>query len=380
MHPIASMALKRLGLGLLTLLVVSVIIFSAVEMLPGDLAQEILGQSATPETVAAFRKELGLDKPPVTRYFDWLGGAVQGDFGTSLASKREISDLMSTRLGNTLFLASFAAVLAVPLAIVLGLLAALYRNTWFDRMINVVTLSSISFPEFFVAYILILMLAVGYPFELTWVLLLVGIWFLVEGYGSLRAGLKIGRTPLVPALFAVTGVALIVNFFLGWWTPSVEGVSEYPSISNIAPGTPFWDRVERSFLPALTLTLVVTAHMMRMTRAAIINLLASPYIEMARLKGMSPWRVIVTHALPNALAPIINVVAINLAYLITGVVVVEVVFVYPGVGQLMVDSVTKRDVTVVQACCLIFAATYILLNLLADVLAIATNPRLLHPK
>ncbi len=380
MHPIASMALKRLGLGLLTLLVVSVIIFSAVEMLPGDLAQEILGQAATPETVAAFRKELGLDRPPVERYFSWLGGAVQGDFGKSLASKREISELMSTRLGNTLFLASFAAVLAVPISIVLGLLAALYRNTWFDRMINVVTLSSISFPEFFVAYILILMLAVGYPFDLAWVLLIAGVWLLAEGYGSVKGALKIGKAPIIPAIVATAGLALIVNFFMGWWSPQMQGVAAYPSISNISPGTPFWERVDRSFLPALTLTLVVTAHMMRMTRAAIINLLASPYIEMARLKGMPPWRIIVTHALPNALAPIINVVAINLAYLITGVVVVEVVFVYPGVGQLMVDSVTKRDVTVVQACCLIFAATYILLNLLADILAIATNPRLLHPK
>jgi len=381
MHPIASMALKRLGLGLLTLLVVSVIIFSAVEMLPGDLAQEILGQAATPETVAAFRKELGLDKPPVERYFEWLGGAVQGDFGKSLASKREIADLMSSRLGNTLFLASFAAVLAVPISIVLGLLAALYRNTWFDRMINVLTLSSISFPEFFVAYILILMLAVGYPFGLLWVLGLIGLWFLMEGIGSFRAGQKIGKIlPLLPALFAVIGAALVVNLIFGWWKPQMGGVTAFPSISNIAPGTPFWERVERSFLPALTLTLVVTAHMMRMTRAAIINLLASPYIEMARLKGMNPWRVIVTHALPNALAPIINVVTINLAYLITGVVVVEVVFVYPGLGQLMVDSVTKRDITVVQACCLVFAATYILLNLIADILAISTNPRLLHPK
>lgn len=381
MHPIASMALKRLGLGLLTLLVVSIIIFSAVEMLPGDLAQEILGQSATPETVAAFRKELGLDQPPVQRYFSWLGGAVQGDFGTSLASKREISDVMSSRLGNTLFLATFAAVLAVPISIILGLLAALYRNTWFDRMINVLTLSSISFPEFFVAYILILMLAVGYPFGLVWVLGLIGLWFVMEGTGSFRAGQKIGRAfPLVPAVFAVLGLGLIINVFMQWWTPQMEGVTAFPSISNITPDTPFWERIKRSFLPALTLTLVVTAHMMRMTRAAIINLLASPYIEMARLKGISPLRVIITHALPNALAPIINVVALNLAYLITGVVVVEVVFVYPGLGQWMVDSVTKRDITAVQACCLVFAVTYILLNLVADVLAIATNPRLLHPK
>ena len=154
----------------------------------------------------------------------------------------------------------------------------------------------------------------------------------------------------------------------------------FPSLSNIFDGMPFLERLEKSMLPALTLTLVVTAHMMRMTRAAIINLLASPYIEMARLKGASPSDVILKHALPNAWAPIVNVIAFNLAYLVVGVVVVEVVFVYPGVGQLMVDAVKSRDIPVVQACALIFAATYILLNLFADVVSIATNPRLLHPK
>ena len=154
----------------------------------------------------------------------------------------------------------------------------------------------------------------------------------------------------------------------------------FPSISNVNDDMSFVERVYRMFLPALTLTLVVIAHMMRMTRASIINLLASPYIEMARLKGVPASRVITRHALPNAYAPIINVVALNLAYLITGVVVVEVVFVYPGVGKLLVDSVSKRDIPVVQACCLIFAVVYILFNLAADVLSIATNPRLLHRK
>ncbi|MBB4304711.1 peptide/nickel transport system permease protein [Rhodobium orientis] len=318
MQLILKMILQRLGLGLFTLFVVSVIIFSAVELLPGDLAQEILGQSATPETVAAFRHELGLDKPAIVRYMEWLGGAATGDFGKSLANGREIAELIGTRLANTLLLAAYAAVIAIPLAVGLGLLAALYRNTWFDRSINIFTLSSISFPEFFVAYILILWL-------------------------SVHAGV-------------------------------------FPSIANINESTPLWDRLIRMFLPALTLTLVVTAHMMRMTRAAIINLLAAPYIEMARLKGLPPRVVILKHALPNALAPIINVIALNMAYLITGVVVVEVVFVYPGLGQLLVDSVSKRDITVVQACCLIFAVVYILFNLIADVLSIATNPRLLHKK
>lgn len=318
MAQILKMVGQRLLLGLLTLFVVSLIIFLGVELLPGDLAQAILGQAATPETVAAFRKELRLDLPAYERYFEWLGGMVQGDFGRSLANQREISELLGSRLENTLFLAGLAAVISVPLALTLGILAALYRNTLYDRTVNVVTLTSISFPEFFVAYILILFLAI-------------------------QAGI-------------------------------------FPSISNIGPDIGFWERVYRTMLPALTLTLVVVAHMMRMTRAAIINLLASPYIEMARLKGLSPSRIIVHHALPNALAPIINVVVLNIAYLIVGVVVVEVVFVYPGLGQLLVDSVSKRDLPVVQACSLVFAMTFILLNLLADVLSIVTNPRLLHPR
>jgi peptide/nickel transport system permease protein len=309
---------QRLGLGLLVLFAVSIIIFLGVELLPGDLCQEIQGQGATKETVAACRKELGLDKPPITRYVSWLGGVMQGDFGVSLANQREISELIGVRLSNTLFLALVAAAISVPLALTLGILAALYRNTIYDRMVNVVTLTSISTPEFFVAYILILFFSVKF----------------------------------------------------GW----------FPSLSNVSPDTEFWDRVYRAILPAATLTLVVVAHMMRMTRASIINLLASPYIEMANLKGMSRSHIILHHALPNAWAPIVNVIVINLAYLIVGVVVVEVVFVYPGLGQLIVDSVQKRDIPVVQACSLIFAATYVLLNLTADILSIVTNPRLLHPR
>ncbi|WP_372890872.1 ABC transporter permease [Rhodosalinus sp.] len=316
MAPLARMILQRLALGLLTLFLISLFIFLAVELLPGDLAEEVLGQSATPETVAAFRRELGLDQPAHVRYLDWLGGIVQGDFGRSLANDRPISELFAARLGNTLFLAAYAAAISVPLALGLGLLAALYRGSVFDRSVNILTLSSISFPEYFVAYILLLVL-------------------------SVNLGL-------------------------------------FPSIADFGAGAGLGEMLYRTFLPAMTLVLVVTAHMMRMTRAAIINLLAQPYIEMARLKGASPLRVILRHALPNALAPIINVVALNLAYLVTGVVIVEVVFVYPGLGQLMVDAVATRDIPVVQACCLVFAGIYILLNLGADVLAIATNPRLLH--
>ncbi len=330
MGSVLKIILQRLALGLLTLLIVSIVIFVAVNLLPGDFAQSILGQGATPEAVASIRADLGLDQPPVTRYFQWLGGVLVGDLGTSFAQANfasftgtdsgatTVAQQIAPRFANTMFLALVTACIAVPFSIFLGILAALYRNTAFDRATNIFTLSSISSPEFFLAYILILFLAVLNPI--------------------------------------------------------------FPSLSNIFAGMSFSERLERSMLPALTLTLVVTAHMMRMTRAAIINLLASPYIEMARLKGLSPMRVIVRHAFPNALAPIINVIALNLAYLITGVVVVEVVFVYPGIGQLFVDSVKIRDIPVVQACCLIFAAAYILLNLTADILSILSNPRLRHPK
>ncbi|PBC04321.1 ABC transporter permease [Mesorhizobium sp. WSM3860] len=318
MGNIPKLIAKRLGLGIFVLWVVSLIIFLGVSLLPGDVATEILGQSALPETVAAFRHELGLDLPLHIRYVHWLGGLLKGDLGHSLANGRAVSQLIGERLGNTLFLAGVAACFSVPVSLLLGLLTALYRGSVFDRFTNAVTLTWISFPEFFVAYILIM-------------------------FFSVQAG----------------------------W---------FPSLSTMREGDSFTHSLYLVTLPALTLTLVVTAHMMRMTRAAIISVLGSPFIEMAKLKGIGQRRVIVWHALPNALAPIINVVVIDLAYLIVGVVVVEVVFVYPGLGQLMIDAVQRRDITVVQACSLIFAATYVLLNMFADVLAIATNPRLMYPK
>ena len=318
MGDVLMIFVKRLGLGVLTLLVISILIFFAVELLPGDIAQAVLGQGATEENLAALRKEMGLDRAAPLRYLDWLGGALTGDFGTSMISLDPVTAAIGPRFANTLFLALYAAAIAVPVAIVLGVLVALYRNSVFDRVANVATLTSISSPEFFLGYILIL-------------------------YFSVKIGM-------------------------------------FPAIAKVDDDMALLERMERTFLPALTMVLVVVAHMMRMTRAAIINLLASPYIEMARLKGVPAWKVIVRHALPNSWAPIINVVALNLAYLITGVVLVEVVFVYPGIGQLLVDSVTKRDFPVVQACCLIFAATFILLNLAADIGAILTNPRLRHPK
>ncbi|CAN5264977.1 ABC transporter permease [soil metagenome] len=323
MHPVVRTVLQRLGLGLLTLFIVSVVIFSALIMLPGGFAQAILGQSATPETVAAFNHELGLDRPASVRYFEWIGNVLTGDFGYSYAGsggsiKRSVSAMIAPRLYNTFFLAVMTALIAVPLALFLGVMAALYRNSWFDRIINSITLSTIAMPEFFVAYVLMFFFAIKFR------------WFY--------------------------------------------------SLSTVSDTTPLLEHIWRAALPSITLTLVIVAHMMRMTRASLINLLASPYIEMAQLKGVSRSRVIVRHALPNAWAPIATVIAFNLAYLVVGVVVVEVVFVYPGIGQMMVDAVSSRDMPVVQACALIFAATYILLNLSADIVAIITNPRLLHPR
>jgi peptide/nickel transport system permease protein len=318
MSALLRMIAGRIALGVLTLFMVSVVIFVAVEMLPGDVAEEMLGRTATPEAIAALREELGLNESAVSRYFLWLSNFIHGDLGTSMSNRREVAGLLVGRFANTAMLAAYAAAIAVPLSITLGLLAALYRGSFFDRAVNILSLSAISFPEFFVGYILI--------------------------------------------------------FFLS------SKLRLFPGIAKLSPDIGFSEFLYVAFLPALTLTLVIIAHMMRMTRAAIINLLASPYIEMADLKGMPKARIIVKHALPNALAPIINVVALNLAYLITGVVLIEVVFVYPGLGQLLVDSVAKRDITVVQAACLIFAAVYVLLNLIADVLSIATNPRLMHRK
>ena len=318
MDSLAILITKRLAFGVVTLIVISLLIAIGVDFLPGDLAATLLGKFATPETIVALRRELGLDQPLYVRYFDWVFNLLQGDMGTSLANQREVTAVIGNRLRNTLFLAITAALAAVPLAVVLGILAALYRETLFDKIITMSTLTTVSFPEFFVAYILMAFLSVHW--------------------------------------------------------------NVFPSMAVVKTNMEFGERLYAVALPVLTLTLVYVAQIMRMTRAAIINVLNSPYIETAQLKGMTPARVIVYHAFPNALSPIINVIVLNLAGLIVGVVVVEVVFVYPGLGQLMVDSVSKRDLPVVQASALIFAGTYVVLNLTADILAIIANPRLRHPR
>ena len=317
-NSLTALVAKRIALGLGLLLAISALIFAGTEMLPGDVAQSILGQSATPEALANLRADMGLDKPALERYLSWLGGILQGDLGNSLSSGRDIGEMIGGRLGNTLFLAMCTAIIAVPLAVILGMIAVHFRNGMVDKLISVTTITAISLPEFFIGYLLILVFAVN----------------------------------------------------LGW----------LPSSSIIYDGMSLGEKLTAIALPCATLTLVVLAHMMRMTRAAILNVMSSAYIETAELKGLSPFKIIFRHAFPNAISPIITVVVLNLAYLVVGVVVVEIIFVYPGMGQLLVDHVTKRDVPVVQAAGLIFAAIYILLNMFADIMSIIANPRLRHPK
>jgi peptide/nickel transport system permease protein len=318
MHPVLKLVAQRLALSTLLLLAASALIFAGTMILPGDVAQSILGQAATPENLANLREELGLNEPVLSRYFTWLGNVLQGDLGTALTNGRDIAESIGTRLKNTLFLATTAAVISVPLAIFLGLLAVRYKDRWPDKLISAVTLTSISIPEFLIGYVLMYFVAVK----------------------------------------------------LGWFS----------SVAMINDGMSLGEKLSSIALPVIVLTLVVLAHMMRMTRAAILNVMQSAYIETAELKGLSTFSVIARHAFPNAVSPIVNVVMLNLAYLVVGVVVVEVVFVYPGMGQYLVDHVAKRDVPVVQAAGIIFAAVYIGLNMVADIVSILANPRLRHPK
>ena len=314
---LAGLVLKRLLSGLATLLIVSAMVFAGTELLPGDVAEAILGQQATPEAVAAIRRELDLDRPAPVRYLDWLSGCLRGDFGRSLANGREIGELVSGRLGRSLTLAAVAALIAIPLAVGLGLVAALYEDRLTDKGISAATLAFVSMPEFLVGYMLLYVFAVK----------------------------------------------------LGW----------LPALSRFTGAMSPWDKLHALVLPCTTLALVVSAHTMRLTRTAVLSVMTRPYIEMAELKGATRRRIILRHALPNVLSTVLNIVLLTLAYLVVGVVVVEAVFSYSGMGKLMVDAVSKRDVPLVQACGLIFAGVYVTLNVGADVLAILANPRRRRP-
>lgn len=318
MRLLSLLLLQRAGLGLLTLVAISALLFFGTNMLPGDVAAALLGQQATPEALHNIREALGLNQPAWWRYLHWLSGILHGDFGVSLASGRSVAGALMPRLGNTMVLASLAAVISVPLAVGLGVASAMREGGIFDRLTSILSLMSISVPEFFIGYVLIVVFAAN----------------------------------------------------LGW----------LPSLALINGGMSLGERLAAIALPVMTLVLVVLAHMLRMTRSSLLSVMSAPYIEMAFLKGLTRSTVVLRHALPNAAAPIIAVVALNLGYLVVGVVVVEVVFVYPGAGQLMVDAVAKRDLPLVQACGLVFAATYVGLNTIADIAAMLVNPRLKVPR
>ena len=304
---------RRTGAGILTLLIVSAVVFFITSLLPGDAAQMILGQNATPETVAALRAQLGLDQPLLLRYFSWLGGMLQGDFGTSFASHLPVMQLVAQRIPATFELAAITTLICVPLALLTGITAAMTRGSLLDRLLVVITMATVAVPEFLVATVAVLIFAVKLH------------WVSAMSFGS----------------------------------PNMDLVSYLKAYA----------------LPVLTLCCVLVAQMARMSRAAIIDQLDSPYLEMALLKGVSPLRAVLRHALPNAVGPIANAISLSLAYLFGGVIIIETIFSYPGLASQLVDAVSNRDLPVVQFCVMLFAGCYLVLLLLADVLTIAFNPK-----
>ncbi|HEJ9093640.1 Glutathione transport system permease protein gsiC [Serratia odorifera] len=304
---------RRCGAGILTLLIVSAVVFFVTSMLPGDAAQMMLGQSATPETVAALRQQLGLDQPLMIRYLDWLSGMLRGDFGTSFASHLPVSQLVAQRIPATFELAGITTLVSVPLALVIGLAAAMKRGSLFDRGLMMTTMAVVAVPEFLVATVAVIVFAV----KLHWV----------------------------------------------------------PAMSLGAPAPDLVSYLKAYALPVLTLCCVLVAQMARMTRSALINQMDSPYLEMTRLKGVSPLRAMLRHALPNAVGPIANAISLSLSYLFGGVIIIESIFSYPGLASQLVDAVSNRDLPLVQLCVMLFAVCYLVLLLLADILTIAFNPK-----
>ncbi|HLX03663.1 MAG TPA: ABC transporter permease [Trinickia sp.] len=311
---IVALIARRFLLTLLTLLIVSMIIFTITNLLPGDAAQQALGQAATPETLAALRLQFGLDQPAYLRFVHWLIGLAHGNFGQSLSNDMPVSDLIAGRLPKSLSLAAITTLVSVPIAISLGILAAVKRGSVLDRIVSLGTLSLVATPEFLIATFAVLIFAVKLH------------WLSALSYGG-----------------------------------------EIDS----------FDHFMRAYaMPVITLCCVIVAQMARMTRAAVIEQLGSSYVEMAVLKGASPARVVLLHALPNAIGPIANAVALSLSYLLGGVIIVETIYNYPGLARLMVDAVSNRDLPLVQACTLLFCLGYLILVLLADLCAILSNPRL----
>ncbi len=315
--------LARLGISFVTLWVVSVLIFIGTNLLPGDVAQIILGQMATPESTAALREKLGLDKHPVEQYLVWLSNVAMGDLGISKAGLgaglgTPIVEMLGPRIDNTAMLTVLVGIIAIPISVALGLLAAMHPGTRLDRTITFSTLNIISVPDFLIATILVLVFAVS----------------------------------------------------LGW----------LPSIVYLRGDESGWVLMKTIAMPLLTLVILASSQIIRMTRATVLNVMSSPYVEMAILKGIPRRRIILRHALFNAIGPIVNVIALNLAWLVGGVVVVEQIFAYPGLAKLMIEAVQMRDMPLVQACAMIFCAVYVVLIFIADMATILSNPRLRHPK
>ncbi|MDH0612527.1 MULTISPECIES: ABC transporter permease [unclassified Agrobacterium] len=311
---ILSLIARRLVVMLTTLLIVSFIVFSATSLLPGDTATILLGQAATPEAVAGLRAAMHLDDPALLRFVRWLLGLLQGELGTSYANNMAIADLIGPRFVNSMKLAGITTIIAVPLALTLGISSAMLRGTLYDRAVTVLTIGVISVPEFMIATLAVLLFAVY---------------------------LK--------------------------WLPALSLVSEVHTL---------FDVLRVYAMPVITLTFVVSAQMIRMSRAAVIETLDTPYVEMALLKGAPRMRIVLRHALPNALGPIVNAVALSLSYLVGGVIIVETIFNYPGIAKLMVDGVATRDLPLIQSCAMIFCVGYLLLITTADIIAIMSNPRL----
>ena len=308
------MIARRVGLSVLTLFLVSAVVFTISALLPGDAAQEILGQSATPAQVAALRHEMGLDQPALTRYVQWLGSMLSGDPGMSYVANMPVREIIANRLPNTLLLAGITAVFSVVIALFIGIVSAIRRGGRTDRVLNLITLSLVAMPEFLVATLGVL-------------------------------------------LFSVTLL----------WLPSIATI----------PADAKWPVVLRALaLPILSLTCVVVAQMARMTRAAVADQLDRPYVEMARLKGVPFSRIILFHVMPNAIAPVVNAMALSLSYLFGGALIVETIFNYPGLASLMVNAVTSRDMPLLQSCAMVFCGAYLAMMLIADVVAILANPRL----
>jgi peptide/nickel transport system permease protein len=316
--PILQFAVTRSASGALSLFLVSILIFLGTALLPGDAAQSILGQNATPESLAALRAELNLDDPLILRYVSWLGNVLTGDLGVSYSSRRPVTEILLPKLTNSMILALSAATIALPLAISLGIMAALWRDTIVDRGISFVSMWLVSIPAFLTGYLLI----------------------------------------------------NVFSIRLGW----------FPALSVLRSTASFADWLVALALPVLTLVFVTLAHTMRLTRTAILSVMASDYVLMAEIKGLNPRRIILKHALPNALAPIVSISTLTIAYLMVGVVVIEAVFSYAGMGKLMVDAVSYRDLPLVQSCGLVFSFIFIFFNFMADFLAVLVNPRLREPK